>query len=98
MTSSALSNTTNLLCIFLDGSSHQCLICCQYEPKGPYTNSVLTNATGILVSGVLDNLARGHTYQCIAAAVDESTTCNRTVTNGVMQFEVVTLPLINIGM
>ena len=61
-------------------------------------NSILTNATGILVSGVLDNLARGHTYQCIAAAGDASTTCEGTDTNGVVQFEVATFPLINIGM
>ena len=74
------------------------MICCQYEPKGPYTNSVLTNAMGILVSGVLDNLARGHTYQCIAEVGDESTTCEGIDTDGVVQFEVATFPLINIGM
>ena len=54
---------------------------------------------GISVSYVLNRLARGHTYQlCIAAVGDESTTCKGTDTNDVVQFEVVTFPLINIGM
>lgn len=78
----------------------KCLIGCQYQPEGPYTNSVVTNATGILVSGVVDNLAQGRTYHCIAAAGDEGIMCEGTDPNfiGVVQLEVATWLLIGIGM
>ena len=98
MTSSALLTAASIMCIFLDGSSHQCLICCRLEPEGPYTKSTLTPAMGILVSGVLNSLARGHTYQCIATAGDASTMCEGSFVSSVAQFEVATLPLITVGM
>ena len=97
VTSSAQYTTANITCIFLDGSSHQCLICCQYDPHGLYTISLLTNYSGMVVSGVLSNLNRGHVYQCIAATGNESTVCGGTVTNGVVQFNIATLPQIIIG-
>ena len=97
VTSSAQYTTANITCIFLDGSSQQCLICCQHEQDGQYTISLLINYSGMVVSGVLSNLNWGHTYQCIADAGDKSTVCGGTVTNGVVQFNIATLPQIIIG-
>ena len=77
-----------ITCTFLDGSSHNCMVCCSTDPSvGLAGSGYLSSTNGPRVSVTLECLTSGQMYYCKAAATNtNSKNCAGPVVGGAKVF------------